>query len=95
MIAKYIRDNKILLSIVGLILVVIIAIGVDQIQSLQKAHSTFNNYYAFRGCTQLVAKTPTYGICKTGAGQTIKIVLYKGKWYLNGDLPTSVLGHLM
>jgi len=59
---------------------------------LTKAHSTFENYYAFRGCTQLIQKTDTYGICKTGSGQTIKIVLYNGKWYLDGDLPWGCIG---
>jgi len=55
---------------------------------LRRAHSSFENYYAFRGCKQLLQKTDTYGVCKTDTGETIKIVLYNGKWYLDGDLPT-------
>jgi len=51
------------------------------------AHTTFERYYAFRGCVQLVDKTDTYGDCKLANGQTIKIVLINGKWYLDGDGP--------
>jgi len=59
---------------------------------LRRAHSNFDNYYAFRGCTQLLQKTNTYGICKTDSGETIKLVLYKNKWYLDGDLPVCYFG---
>ena len=59
---------------------------------LRHAHSSFENYYAFRGCIQLLQKTETFGICKTDSGQTIKMVLYKGKWYLDGDLPVCDFG---
>jgi hypothetical protein len=51
------------------------------------AHTTFERYYAFRGCVQLVDKTDTYGDCKLSSGQTIKMVLINNKWYLNGDGP--------
>jgi len=61
--------------------------GAYQVVMLQKAHSTFEDYYTFRGCTALLEKTDNYGICKTGSGQTIKIVKYQEKWYLDGDLP--------
>jgi len=59
----------------------------DQSQALKKAHSTFENYYVFRGCTKLLKRTPTYGICQISQGQTIKIVEFHNKWYLDGDLP--------
>ncbi len=51
------------------------------------AHTTFDRYYAFRGCVQLVDKTATYGDCKTASGKILRIVSYKGNWYLQGDLP--------
>ena len=92
---KKLLSHKLLLSVFGLALVVLIILGIYQVRLLHKAHSTFDNYYAFRGCAELLQKTPTYGTCKTNSGQIIKIVLYHGKWYLNGDLPTSLLGHLM
>ena len=54
---------------------------------LAVAHSTFENYYAFRGCTQLIDKTDTQGHCKLADGSVIKLVLINGKWYLDGDGP--------
>ena len=86
--------DKLLLIATGLAIVAIVIFSVLQLQTLRKAHSTFANYYTFRGCVQLLTKTPTYGICKTASGSTIEIVLYHGKWYLNNDLPTGLWGHL-
>ena len=67
------------------IFIVILAFGLWEFFYLRKAHSTFENYYAFRGCAELVEKTDTYGICKLSSGQTIKIVKFENKWYLDGD----------
>jgi len=86
--------SKPLLLIIGILFIILVAWGVNQVIELHKAHSTFDNYYSFRGCTQLLTKTPTYGVCRTASGATIKIVLYNGKWYLNGDLPNGFWGHL-
>jgi hypothetical protein len=81
---KYIRP------IIILIVLFILFFGY-WIYYLNWAHSTFENYYSFRGCTDLVLKTETYGLCKTKSGQTIKIVKYKNAWYLDGDLPCGFL----
>jgi hypothetical protein len=54
---------------------------------LRKAHSTFENYYAFRGCSQLISRTADSGTCRLNSGQVIKIVKFNNKWYLDGDLP--------
>ena len=91
---RKVLDHKMLLLSLAVILLVLIGFGVYQVRLLHKAHSSFANYYSFRGCTQLLEKTPTYGICKTASGQTIKIVSYQGKWYLDGDLPKGLWGHL-
>ena len=69
----------------------IFAFGTNQFFLLRKAHSTFENYYAFRGCTQLLKKTESYGICQTSSGQTIKIVKFDNRWFLDGDLPCGFL----
>lgn len=61
---------------------------------LRLAHSTFENYYVFRGCTTLIEKTQTAGTCKTANGATVKMVEYNGKWYLDGDLPYWCLGKI-
>lgn len=58
-----------------------------QVYTTHLAHTTFERYYAFRGCVRLVDKTDTYGDCVVGSGQTIKIVLIDGSWYLDGDGP--------
>ncbi len=79
--------KKKFLIIAGILVIILIALGAEQFFVLRKAHSTFENYYAFRGCVQLIQRTYDYGICKTKSGQTIKIVKYQGKWYLDGDLP--------
>lgn len=83
--------NKRVIGVVLIVGVLILAMGVYQVWYLAKAHSTFENYYVFRGCTQLLEKTADYGICKTDGGQTIRIVKFKGKWYLDGDLPCGFL----
>ena len=54
---------------------------------LTRAHSSYENYYKFRGCIQQLERTDTYGICKTADNQTIKIVELNNRWYLDGDLP--------
>jgi hypothetical protein len=84
--------KKLYLLIGLLFTVVILAFLVKQTLVVNKAHSTFENYYAFRGCSQLIKRTDTYGVCKTNSGQVIKIVKFKNKWYLDGDLPTCLAG---
>jgi hypothetical protein len=69
----------------------LLAIFTYQVFYLKKAHSTFENYYAFRGCSQLIEKKEDYGICKTNSGETIKIVKYQERWFLDGDLPCGFL----
>ena len=72
---------------VSVLLIILMACGAYQFFLLQKAHSTFDNYYRFRGCVELVEKTDTYGTCKLSSGQVIKIVAINNKWYLDGDGP--------
>ena len=80
------KRNFVIIAMAGIVLVLLV-VGIDQVIVLRKAHSTFDNYYAFRGCTQLLEKTDTYGICKITSGATIKIVEIGNKWYLDGDGP--------
>jgi hypothetical protein len=86
------NKKKTVWALVILVIITIFFIGINQLLILRKAHSTFDSYYAFRGCTQLLEQSSTYGICKTSSGQTIKIVEYNNKWYLDGDLPWGCLG---
>ncbi len=79
--------NKTLWSVIGVLLIAGAAFGAYQVYATNLAHTTFERYYAFRGCTQLVDKTDTAADCKLANGQTIKLVLINGKWYLDGDGP--------
>ena len=75
------------LIIGGLLLILIIGSVLWQVHRVDVAHSTFDNYYAFRGCTKLLDRTATYADCQTNTGQTIRMVDYQNQWYLDGDLP--------
>ena len=77
---------KILLSLA----IVIGLCGVYEVHYLKIAHSTFENYYSFRGCTELVERTDTYGLCKLKSGQIIKLVKFDNRWFLDGDLPCGL-----
>ena len=79
--------KKIVSLFVLIVVILVIITSSYQFFNLKKAHSSFENYYIFRGCVQLLAKTDTYGICKTSSDQTIKIVKIDNKWYLDGDGP--------
>lgn len=78
------RNVKITLLFFFLILA---ALSIYQLVVLQIAHSSFDNYYRFRDCVQLINKTNDYGTCVISSGEVIKIVKYQDKWYLDGDLP--------
>ena len=80
--------NKKIVLIITIVIIVILSIFViQQLLVLQKAHSTFNNYYIFRECVQLLEKTDVSGVCKTKSGSIITIVKIDNKWYLKGDGP--------
>jgi len=83
--------NKILWGIVVCFVLAGGAFAIYQWNYLRIAHSSFESYYAFRGCQTLVDRTDTYGDCKLADGSTIKIVAYNGKWYLDGDLPWACI----
>jgi hypothetical protein len=89
-----IRTQKTWLAVVSLTAVILIVFSVSQFFMLRKAHSTFDNYYAFRGCTKLIDRTGTYGDCQLASGEIIKIVQFKDRWYLDGDLPWACLGSI-
>ena len=86
-----ILKNPLVILVVCGVIVIVFAFIIHEGKIVDTAHSTFENYYAFRGCAQLLNKTDDYGICKTDSGQIIKIVKYQNKWYLDGDLPWACL----
>jgi len=79
--------TKKIISFATIVVLVIIISVFYWLHILNVAHSSFENYYNFRGCTELMEKTDTYGTCRISSGKTIKIVKYNDKWYLDGDLP--------
>lgn len=85
------RQNKIFILIIVLVLILIAIVVIYWFNKLYVAHSTFQDYYNFRGCTELINKTDVSGFCYTDSGQVIEMVKYNNKWYLNGDLPGGFL----
>jgi hypothetical protein len=90
---KQLISKKTILVALGIGFLILLLGGI-YILYLRKAHRSFENYYAFRGCRQLIEKTPDYGICKTATGDTIKIVKYQDRWFLDGDLPWACVGKI-
>jgi hypothetical protein len=80
-----------IILLLAVIILLGIVFGIYQVFYLRKAHSSFENYYVFRGCIQLIKKTQDYGICKISSGQMIKIVKFDNRWFLDGDLPCGFL----
>ena len=78
------------IAVVILVLILLGYIGIKEAIKTDKAHQTFENYYAFRGCSQLIIRTNDYGLCKLPSGKIIKLVKSHGKWYLEGDLPICI-----
>lgn len=70
------------------VIIVLAGYFAQQVATLRVAHSSFENYAAFRGCAQITSRTPTEGTCTLASGGTIKIVQFRGRWFLDGDLPT-------
>lgn len=69
-------------------LIVLVALAIWQFTTLRVAHSSFANYAAFRGCATITSQSSASGTCTLADGQTIQIVQFHGRWYLDGDLPT-------
>jgi hypothetical protein len=88
----FITKHRVMTSAAIVIFVTVLVLGVWQFLYVSKAHSSFENYYKFRGCSQLLSRSDTEATCKTTAGNVIKIVEFKGRWYLDGDLPVCWFG---
>ncbi len=76
--------------ILGSIAIAVVAVGAFlgyQVYRTNAAHSSFENYYAFRGCQELIEKTDSFATCRLADGSIIKLVLINNKWYLDGDGP--------
>lgn len=83
------KRNKIIIIAISVLIFLFIAFSIYWVIYLNIAHSTFENYYKFRGCKDLIYKTDDYGNCRLADGEIIKLVKYNDKWFLDGDLPGS------
>lgn len=81
------RTRKFLAAAAAVVVLLLAALFMEQFFVLQKAHSSFSNYAAFRGCQRITSRSDISGTCTLASGQSIKIVKFNGKWYLDGDLP--------
>lgn len=82
------KKNLLPVSIIIVIFGIFIA---DKIITTYKAHETFEGYCKWRGL-EVENKATNYGYCKDSAtGKEYKMVLFKGRWYLDGDLPCGFL----
>jgi hypothetical protein len=70
----------------AVVVVLLAAVAIWQFFVLQKAHSSFANYAAFRGCETITSQSATSGTCTLSNGQSITMVQVNGRWYLQGDL---------
>jgi len=62
-----------------------------QMTTTYNAHNTFVGYCKWRGLA-VESQAADYGYCKNpSTGKEYKIVLFKGRWYLDGDLPCGFL----
>ncbi|MDE1848871.1 MAG: hypothetical protein KGH55_02470 [Nanoarchaeota archaeon] len=77
--------------VISIILFVSVSsLSIYQIITTYEAHAALEGYCHWRGL-QVVNQSETFGYCKDSSGETYKIVLFDGRWYLNGDLPGSGL----
>jgi hypothetical protein len=89
-----ILPNKRNIFIILILLILLILIGsfvAYQMITTIKAHETFEGYCKWRGLA-VESKGSDFGYCKNlSTGKVDKIVLFEGRWYLNGDLPCGFL----
>jgi hypothetical protein len=83
--------KRIILAAITVAAAMLINVGTAQYYILQNAHSSFDNYYKFRGCSQLISRSSDNAVCRLSSGETIKIVKFHDRWYLDGDLPDGWL----
>ncbi len=73
--------------------VVLAILAAWQFAILQKAHRSFADYAAFRGCVAITSRSDASGTCTLANGETITLVKSDGRWFLEGDLPWGCLGN--
>ena len=84
-------NRKILIAslVISLVLFLLISSFVGfQVATTYEAHATFEGYCHWRGL-EVLNKSSDYGYCADPNGNTYKMVMVGGRWYLDGDLPNG------
>jgi hypothetical protein len=84
-----IKNEHYTIVIITIIIAIVLNIVISQLVITRNAHSSFENYYKYRGCSELISKSASSALCNLPSGETIKLVEVKGKWYTDGDPQSS------
>ncbi len=77
------------LAISVLLFFAIIGFMIYQVITTYNAHSTFDGYCKWRGL-EVINQSSDFGYCRDAiSNQMYKMVLFDGRWYLDGDLPNN------
>ncbi len=83
--------HKKLSIIIALLILIAGVFIVSEMITTYKAHETFEGYCKWRGLVT-ESKTSDSGYCRNPhTGQEYKMVLFNGRWFLDGDLPCGFL----
>jgi uncharacterized protein YpmB len=84
------KKKILIISLIFSILLLIIIAGLFIYWAITtyQAHATFEGYCNWRGL-EVINQSSNFGYCKDVSGQVYKIVLFNGRWYLDGDLPNN------
>ena len=79
------------LLVLAIFVIIFVAFMIFEMITTYKAHETFDGYCKWRGLV-VESKSNDYGYCKNPQNnKEFKIVLFKNRWYLDGDLPCGFL----
>lgn len=87
------KKKILIISLIFSILLFLLIVGfmIYQVITTYQAHATFEGYCQWRGL-EVVNQSSDFGYCNDAiSGQVYKMVLFDGRWYLNGDLPNNWL----
>lgn len=85
------KKKILIVSLIISIVLVLLVFGfmTYQVITTYEAHGTFDGYCKWRGL-EIVNQSNDFGYCRDAvSGQVFKIVLFNGRWYLDGDLPNN------
>lgn len=88
-IKHFARKYNVFLTVALSVFIIFLVFCIWKVLYLRRMHSTFENYYKFRGCRELIEKNDVSAVCRLSDDKLIKIVKYKDRWFLDGDLPGS------